>query len=220
MPAPWKKVILTLDMNALVTILDAVSDLLSKLSLTAHEQSKYLFNFSAVISIPILILRKTKIKLRQKLSMGIFLCLSFAMIVVAMARMSKYHVKTLEMAWQLFWLGMEACIALIMASLTIFRTVFVTMRNERKEKEKKHLFVSSIRQRLRHRLNRRNPRDELETNELPTIPRGILTGMRTFISRNNRSLDEGTRAEDSHLKEGHDLEESAMNSNLSKDDHE
>lgn len=178
---------------------------------------KYSSKFSAVVSIPILILRKAKIKLRQKLVMGLFLCLSFAMVVVALTRISEYRLSELDIVWQLFWMYMEACIALIMASLKTFRTAFVTIAHKKKEEEKKGKPSSFIRQRLMARLNRRSRMKELEKNEnnLPAIPGATLTGMRTFIQQNNHSVD-GTRSEYNRLDESHHSNEAEMNSNLER----
>lgn len=162
----------------------------------------------AVVSIPIIILRKSKIKLRQKLVLGIFLCLSIAMVVVALTRISAYRLRgVIDLTWQIFWQYMEGCIALIMASLTTFRTAFIIVSSKRNEKKRKGPSYS-MHQRLKAKLSR-NRSDELEkwANEegLPTIPGATLTGMRTFIHRKNRPVG-GTaemRFEYDRLEEEH-----------------
>lgn len=149
--------------------------------------------------------------------MGVFLCLSLAMIVVALTRISEYRLLELDLVWQLFWIYMEACIALIMASLKTFRTAFVTITHKKNEEKKKAKPSSFIRQRLMARLNRRSRMKELEKNEndLPAIPRATLTGMRTFIHGNNHSVDE-TRSEFGYMDEDHHSNEAEMNSNLDR----
>lgn len=85
---------------------------------------------------------------------------------------------------------MEGCIALIMASVTTFRTAFVTVSSKRNEKKRKGPSYS-MRQRLKAKLSR-NRSDELEKwadeEGLPTIPGATLTGMRNFVHRNNRPV--------------------------------
>lgn len=144
-------------------------------------------------------------KLRQKLVLSVFLCLSFAMIVVAIIRISPYHSRRVrDVTWLLFWQHIEGCIALIMASVTILRTAFVTAGHKRDEKKKKEPSYS-IRQRLMAKI-KRDRSDDLEDTELdlPTIPRATLTGMRTFIHRNNRLVGESAvmRSEYDRLEEG------------------
>lgn len=148
-------------------------------------------------------------QLRQKLVIGVFLCLSTAMVVVALIRISAYGLRgNIDLTWQLFWLYMEACIALTMASVTTFRTVFITVSSKRNEK--KHQRPSySMRQRLVAKLGGRSRPDELEKWEneegLPTVPGATLTGMRTFIRRNNRTFGGTTemRSEYDRLEEEH-----------------
>lgn len=148
--------------------------------------------------------------------MGIFLCLSFAMIVIALTRVSNYHLRELDLVWQLFWLHMEACIALIMASLRTFRTAFVTIAHKNSEEKRRKKPSSFFHQRLVTRFNRFGRIQELEKNEngLPTIPGVTLTGMRTFIQRNNRSVDE--TPEYNRLDEDHHFNQADMNSNLDR----
>lgn len=173
----------------------------------------------AVVSIPIIILRKSKMQLRQKLVIGIFLCLSTAMVVVALTRISAYRLRgIIDLTWQLFWQYMEACIALAMASLTTFRTVFITVSSKRNEKKHHQGPSYSMRHRLvaklSHSRNNR-PDDELEKWEneecLPTVPGATLIGMRTFIRRNNRTVggtaemrSEYDRLEEEQLPKGAD----------------
>lgn len=139
------------------------------------------------------------------------------MIVVALIRISGYRMWRLDLVWSLFWLYIEACIALITASLRTFRTAFITITHKKNEEEKKKKPSSFIHQRLMARLNRRNQTKELEETEhgLPAIPGVTLTGMRTFIHRNNRSVDE-TLSEYNRLDEEHHSNEAEMNSNLDR----
>lgn len=81
---------------------------------------------------------------------------------------------------------MEGSVALMMASVTTFRTAFVAVgakRNEKKEKIPSY----TVRQRLLAKLKK-----AADIEGLPSVPRATLTGMRTFIHRNNRPEDETT----------------------------
>ena len=85
-----------------------------------------------VITIPISILWNVRIKLRQKLGIGAFLCLSIVMIVIALIYTSRIRtsVDSFNLVWKLFWQQVGACAAVIMVSLTAFRSIFVS--NKRK----------------------------------------------------------------------------------------
>ena len=140
------------------------------------------------------------------------------MIVVALIRISGYRMRELDLVWQLFWLHMEACIALIMANLTTFRSAFVTIASRKKEEKKKEGLTTSMHRRLLARLNRRKRSDEREKNEygLPAIPRVTLTGVRTFIDRNNRSMGDTRSEYGGEEEEDYYLNEAEMNSNLDR----
>ena len=53
-------------------------------------------------------------------------CLSIFMIAMSLIRGTdqKTSAGTVDLVWLLFWLQMEACVAVIMVSLTAFRTLF------------------------------------------------------------------------------------------------
>lgn len=139
------------------------------------------------------------------------------MVVVTLVRMSGYQWPDLDLVWHLFWLYLEACIALIMASLKTFRTAFVTITHKKNEEKKRAKPSSFIHRRLMAKLNRHHSQvkglEKTEEDGLPAIPRPTLTGMRTFIHRNNsRSVDE-IPSEYDRLDEGHDFNEVEINSN-------
>ena len=85
-----------------------------------------------VISIPISILWNVRIKLRQKLGIGAFLCLSVVMIIMSLIYTSRIRtsVDSLNLVWILFWQEAGACAAVIMVSMTAFRSIFIS--NKRK----------------------------------------------------------------------------------------
>ena len=118
-------------------------------------------------------------KLRQKLGIAIFLCLSTCMIVVACVRFSGTHThQNIVQSWQYFWLEVEACVAVCMVSLSAFRSVFAS--DERRARSKKvRPWYSSTVARLRERNKLSESSHGLEN--LPSIPSATMSGMRTFI---------------------------------------
>ncbi|KAL9030054.1 MAG: hypothetical protein Q9196_001790 [Gyalolechia fulgens] len=81
-----------------------------------------------LISIPISLLWNVRIKTRQKLGIGAFLCLSIVMIIIAIIKASgiRTSVDSFDLVWEVFWQQMEACAAVLMVSLTAFRSVFLS----------------------------------------------------------------------------------------------
>jgi hypothetical protein len=70
-----------------------------------------------------------RIDIRRKIALGIVLCLSTVMIVVAIFRVSLAPVVlpsgrgTTDTAWLFFWQNIEAATAVIMVSITAFRSM-------------------------------------------------------------------------------------------------
>ena len=75
-----------------------------------------------------------KIKTRQKLGIGAFLCLSIIMIVLAIVKISGLTTRqgplglTFDLVWEVFWQQVEACVSIIMVSLTAFHSIFISNR--------------------------------------------------------------------------------------------
>lgn len=167
-----------------------------------------LANLFSVVSIPILILRKTQMKTSQKLSLGVFLCLSIVMAITALIRMSAYRIRdVLDFTWQTFWVWIEACISIILGSAAAFRALLV-QGVSKKSNEKPRGPSYSIHQRLLKRMKRSNDSswEEMDGDALPQIPSAILTGVRTFIRGNNRTFGASTvmRSELEPMPEGRD----------------
>lgn len=137
-----------------------------------------------VISIPARILWQVKIKFRQKLGIGGFLSLSVSMIVIAFVRISGYRAHgSYGYTWQAFWMEFEACVAVIMVSLTALRSLFVTAESKSSRTNCRPWYSSSV---ARLRKIRKTSASENHTEGLPAIPGATLTGMRTFIARSYR----------------------------------
>lgn len=89
-----------------------------------------------VITIPVSLLWNVRIKTRQKLGIGAFLCLSIVMVIVAIIKASgiRTSVDSFNLVWELFWQQVEACAAVIMVSFTAFRSIFLSNK-QRVEKK-------------------------------------------------------------------------------------
>ena len=86
-----------------------------------------------IISIPILLLWKVQISLRRKLALGGILCLSIFMIVIAIIRISLGNLAggQVDAAWVIFWLHMEASVAVLVNSVSAFRALFVAAKSSK-----------------------------------------------------------------------------------------
>lgn len=88
----------------------------------------------SVVIIPIGILWNVRIKLRQKLGIGAFLCLSVVLIIVAIIKIAgiRSAVDSFDLVWEMFWQQVEACTAVSMVSLTAFRSIFLSKKQKRR----------------------------------------------------------------------------------------
>lgn len=135
-----------------------------------------------VISIPVLLLWKVRIKSQQKIFLGIFLCLSICMIMIAIIKVSGLRIRKsqIDVQWEVFWQDVEATVAVIMVSITAFRSMIGMKTLKAREKRQRSWY--SYRRKLLARNFRKVSKDETDIEQLPSIPRATLTGMRTFIN--------------------------------------
>ena len=137
---------------------------------------------SLLISIPILLLWNVQISLRRKMILGGILCLSVLMIIIAIVRVAtgKNAKGQVDTAWVIFWLQAEACVALMVVSVSAFRALFVAQRaskynhdlesrRERQDESQAKLWTS----RMKH--------DKI----LPSVSSPVLTGVRTQITNDS-----------------------------------
>ena len=143
-----------------------------------------------IVIIPIWVLWSVRIKLDQKFIIGIFLSLNLFMILVAIVRRTglEYH-GTFDTVWLFTWHHIEACVAVIMISITAFRSIYVsslqTSRARKQQANKKPWYSSPAAAIRRKRALDR--KDDDFVAGLPTIPSATLTGMRTFIQGGRRT---------------------------------
>lgn len=146
-----------------------------------------------VVSIPIILLWRVRINLRQKIGLSILLCLSLVMVVIAIARMSgiKLNSENVDIVWLAFWQQQECSIAVIMISISAFRSLFVA--NASKGPSPKDF----SKPRYRNRLYLKFTGSEKNTGfGLPQIPGATLTGMRSVIRDGGQSEDLVPRPQD------------------------
>ncbi|KAI1212617.1 uncharacterized protein F4807DRAFT_413761 [Annulohypoxylon truncatum] len=137
----------------------------------------------AVVSIPILILRKSQMEMLTKIGLGVFLCLSLFMVACSITRAAgTYYNDTLDSPWQVFWLHTEACVSVLMASITVYRSILVNSSK----------FSSSF-QKFLNRIIEKRESDKLVNSKtltkkaqfgrflLSKIPNATLTGLATMF---------------------------------------
>lgn len=115
--------------------------------------------------------------------LGIFLCLSICMIVIAIVRVSGLRIQkknNIDIQWELFWQDVEATVAVIMVSITAFRSL-LSMKALKARENKQRSWVSYRRKLLVRKFNKVSE-DETDIEQLRSIPRATLTGIRTFIN--------------------------------------
>lgn len=104
------------------------------------------------------------------------------MIMVAIVRVSGLRIQksNIDVQWDVFWIDVEANVAVIMVSITAFRSLLGIKALKAREKRERSWF--SYRRKLLARKFKKVPKDESEIEHLPPIPRATLTGVRTFIN--------------------------------------
>lgn len=193
---------LNIALTGLVNTLDIVTDIMD-MSRTAFR-SWWIINAFSIVSIPIIILGRTQLRMSQKISLEVFLCLSAAMIAIAGVRFSVLHNSNL--VWTYLWQYIEACVACIMASLQTFRTLFFSGGSRVFRQQKLREQLPSIIRRISCNMKLFNVADWKrgfdEKNGLPEIPSATLSGIRTFINRYHRSPGSSTAmtSEEDQLK--------------------
>lgn len=138
-----------------------------------------------VMSIPILLLRKIRIDVRRKLTIGMMTCLSLFMIAIALIRAISFNINgSTNQWWITFWTHLEASVSIITACPIAYRNLFVL--KQRKEKL------------LRQNDDNRRRRSVLEAiwrRTRPVLPSIGLGAEMTGMSAALRGDDEGSRTE-------------------------
>ena len=110
------------------------------------------------------------------------LCLSLVMVITAITRISgiKLDGGAVDIVWLAFWQQQECSIAVIMVSVSAFRSFFVVSasNNASPRKPKPSTYW---RNRLLQKRSASSTDTEKGVDELPQIPGATMTGMRTVI---------------------------------------
>lgn len=106
------------------------------------------------------------------------------MIMIAIIRMSGYRYHgigldgSIDSTWAFFWLYLEACVAVIMASITAFRSLFIHGSSKTMDRNKNQNPIDTIRERISRRTERcgwDEVSDEPRVSNINTAENGIET---------------------------------------------
>ena len=161
--------------------LDFITDLMSESCHILHASLSVLK--PAVIVIPVYLMSTVKIKTRQKLGIGFFLCLSSLMVVIEVVRISGVYTHDFQI-WADFWIQIEGCTAVLTVSLAAFRTLFISDHSSG-GKEKENTGWSPSFQRLLKPRKGQTVEGHDEAKVLITFPHGTMTSMRNFIGESH-----------------------------------
>lgn len=180
-----------------------------------------------IASIPICLLWEVRIATRQKVGLGMTLCLSLVIAIIALIRVGGIYLpgRRVDVVWFSFWQQNECNIAVWMVSMTAFRSFFAT-NDEQNGQQERFGWMTSVRKSLRRKISKVFPKlfkydseepGSLYENEIPTqqsdraiihsrepvIPAATVTGARTAIDRVGRSHAEpdtyGTKVPQVHV---------------------
>ncbi|KAF1998633.1 hypothetical protein P154DRAFT_246727 [Amniculicola lignicola CBS 123094] len=147
-----------------------------------------------ILSIPIILLRMSRLKLRQKFRIASILCLSTAMVAVAIARAAGGTRRSFRKAneytlvWSTLFLHIEAGTAVLVASVATFRTAFAKDRNSTEEKCQQSIFVRLLSRMSRSSSMRHRDVENKKEASLPpaNITAPTMATLRNFIRRHGR----------------------------------
>ena len=118
-----------------------------------------------------------RIRRGQKLGIGVFLTLSTVMVMIACIRIIGFNLLFHEYSWYLFWLQVEGSVAVIMVSLTAFRSFFASQGSEAKGRKARPWYSSTVAKLRRHKVSL----GDHDVEKLPPIPAATLSGLHNFI---------------------------------------
>lgn len=138
-----------------------------------------------VLSFPIILLWKVRVGARQKFALGISLCLSIVMIVVAVIRISAFRLTNgeVDIVWLAFWQQQECSIAVTVVSISAFRSLFVAASTNKLKGRPLRQSVNNWKRRIeRRRLGPTTDEKQMPiTSVLPQVPSPTLTGMSSVL---------------------------------------
>lgn len=144
-----------------------------------------------ILSFPFIILWKVRIDARQKMGLAFSLCLPVVMVIVAIVRIAgmRQDDGPVDIVWLAFWQQQESSIAIFMASVSAFRSLFVQSPAKTPAPRPTRESPSYRRRMFLRRRHERDLYDVEGTKGLPQIPGATLTSLSTTAGR-NRHHDE------------------------------
>ncbi|CAO1596352.1 hypothetical protein XANCAGTX0491_000203 [Xanthoria calcicola] len=161
-----------------------------------------IFTDILIIIIPVALLWRVRISLRRKILLMFILGLSIFTIIVSIVRIAgaRFPNGSVDSAWVVFWLQLEAAVAVIIVSITSYRSLFVKDKSTDNNKKSPRDVRSSTGYK-RKLWSSREKREEgtKQGVEMPTLPDPTLTWMRTVIGRARGYDDRFSRSEEFFL---------------------
>ena len=175
-----------------------------------------------VVSLPVALLWKVRINIWQKVGLSLSLCLSLVMVFVTIVRMAGIKLEGgVDIVWLAFWQQQECSIAVIMVSVSAFRSFFVAGAAR---KRSPNLPIASRKLILANNqsptVDTSDPQALTASNagrmltsssfqiRLPQIPSATLTSVRGFIRNAESSSSRVTDSSSDNLmlssNDGHD----------------
>ncbi|KAF2675664.1 hypothetical protein K458DRAFT_381119 [Lentithecium fluviatile CBS 122367] len=143
-----------------------------------------------ILYIPINIIWRIRIRLAQKVALLLSLGLTAFMVVVTIIRVSGLVKGGLvDTIWEVYWLFLGGEIGIFLASAIAFRSFFITRaqsKNSTPPRRELRFFSSTFARKFRRRSV--SQLDSGDEQGLPGIPGAQLTGMRTFIDQEGKSI--------------------------------
>lgn len=136
----------------------------------------------------------SKMKFTQKLGLAALLCLSIFMVLISAIRMTGYahHHGLIDVTWSWLCIHIEACVAIIMASISAFSPFIFINRNHVKKADVKKARnqVPSPLDQERVLENSKSPNragcGEMGREGLPAAPLATLTRIHRFLYEDAR----------------------------------
>lgn len=138
--------------------------------------------------------------LLTKIGLGVFLCLSLFMLTCSITRAAgMYYQGTLDVPWQVFWLHAEACVGVLMASITVYRSVLI---GSTKASGSFRRFLDRVIQ-MRTSEHLSNPQQRTMPAKLgwfllSKIPNATLTGLVTLLGHPDHESEKGKTTSTMH----------------------
>lgn len=142
----------------------------------------------------------------QKIALTFTLCLTIVLIAITLTRASGLRIMgALDITWEVYWQFLSTEVGVIIASFAAFRALFVAQAGNQHPSGSRGQWYSYSKKLLKKSLspwtwhvvksfrhsskdsNRHGSGHGDEFKELPDIPRGTMTGIRTFINGRGRT---------------------------------